>query len=292
MKANFPVDYMAAVLTADAGDVEKVAEIVAECKRMGISILPPSVNESKGNFTVVDDKTIRFGLYSIKNFGTGVADSIIAARATGPFTDISDFVARITDKNLNKKSLESLIQSGALDELAERGQLLLNLERLLDYHREFTKRPIDQGSLFGAITAPSATAVTLEPCAPASMDERLLWEKELLGLYISGHPLDKFKDKLSNQKTTIKHAKENLKGVETVIAGYIETVQHILTKKGERMAFLKVADLSDSVEVVVFPRTLKENEAILVPAACIMLKGRISERNGIPSFVAEKAKAL
>jgi DNA polymerase-3 subunit alpha len=300
MKANFPVDYMAAVLTADAGDVEKVAEIVAECKRMSISILPPSVNESKGNFTVVDDKTIRFGLYSIKNFGTGVADSIIAAREAGPFTDISDFVSRTTDKNLNKKSFESLIQSGALDELGERGQLLSNLEHLLTYHREFSKTPSDQGSLFsstmlgtsGAAGSPHAVSIRLEPAAPATMDERLLWEKELLGLYISGHPLDKFKDKLSNQKTTIKHAKEHLKGVETVIAGYVETVQNILTKKGEKMAFLKVSDFSDSIEVVIFPRTLKEHESILVPASCIMLKGRISERNGIPSFVAEKAKAL
>ena len=115
MKANFPVDYMAAVLTADNGDVEEIAEIVAECKRMGITVLPPSVNESRGNFTVIDEKTIRFGLYSIKNFGMGVGDSIIAARdAGGPFGDLAEFLTCVPDKNLNKKSLESLIQCGAL----------------------------------------------------------------------------------------------------------------------------------------------------------------------------------
>ncbi|MCE9541495.1 DNA polymerase III subunit alpha [Candidatus Kaiserbacteria bacterium] len=289
MKANFPVDYMAAVLTADAGDVEKISEVVAECKRMGINVWPPSVNESKGDFTVVDDKNIRFGLYSIKNFGQGVSDAIIRQQ---PFKDISDFVTRVPDKNLNKKSLEALIQSGALDELGERGQLLANVERLLSYHRELTKTPSDQGSLFGAITSSQASALTLESSPAATMDERLLWEKALLGLYISGHPLDKHKAKLTNQKTSIKHAKENLKGVETVIAGFVETVQSILTKKGEKMAFLKFSDFSGEVEAVVFPRTLKENETLFISGNCIMLKGKISERNGIPSFVVEKAKAL
>lgn len=292
MKANFPVDYMAAVLTADAGDVEKISEIVAECKRMGISILPPSVNESMGTFTVVDEKTIRFGLYSIKNFGEGVADSIIAARKKGDaYADLSDFITRNPDKNLNKKSLESLIQSGAMDELGERGRLLANLERILLAHKEQMKAPSDQGSLFGALSAPSAR-IELEDAPAASMDERLTWEKELLGLYISGHPLDKHAGKLQNAKNSIKHAKANLVGVETVLAGYVETVQNILTKNGEKMAFLKLHDLSDSIEVVVFPRTLKEHEAVILAGNCIMVKGKISQRNGEPSFVIEKAKAL
>ncbi|RJQ35757.1 DNA polymerase III subunit alpha [Candidatus Parcubacteria bacterium] len=335
MKANFPVDYMAAVLTADAGDVEKISETVAECARMGISVLPPSVNESMGTFTVVAPPnvspragmpdarrgessdgdvlnstatamqgprnnadgvhtrgSIRFGLYSIKNFGTGVGDSIVAARAEGgKFESIDDFLSRIPDKNLNKKSLEALVMSGALDEYGERGQLAANIENFLTYHREHMKAPSNQSSLFGSL-ASAKMPLKLVASPAASLDQKLTWEKELLGLYISGHPLDKHKDKLKNQKTTIKHAKENLKGVETVIAGFVETVQHILTKKGEKMAFLKLADLSGDVEVVAFPRTLKEHESILQPGACIMLKGRISDRNGQPSFVAEKAKAL
>jgi len=292
MKANFPVDYMAAVLTADAGDVEKIAEVVAECKRMGISILPPSINESMGTFTVIDEKTIRFGLYSIKNFGMGVGDSMIASREKGgKYTDVSDFITRNPDKNLNKKSLEALIQSGAMDEFGERGYLLANVERLLHFHKEHMKTPSDQGSLFGASSAPVAK-IQLEDAPPAPMDTKLDWEKELLGLYISGHPLDKHASKLSNVKNSIKHAKEHLRGVETVIAGFVETSQSILTKKGERMLFLKVADLSDNIEVVAFPRVLKEFESILVTGNCVMLKGKISERNGQASFVAEKAKAL
>ena len=292
MKANFPVDYMAAVLTADAGDVEKIAEIVAECKRMGIKVLPPSINESYGNFTVVDDTHIRFGLYSIKNFGSGVGDSIIRAREEkGHFTTIADFLARIPDKNLNKKSLESLIECGALDEIGERGQLIKNSEMLLTYHREHVNVRADQSSLFGAGHR-SEASLKLLPAPAATMDERLVWEKELLGLYVSGHPLDKHKAKLGSGKNTIKHAKEHLKGVETVIGGFVESVQSILTKNGEHMGFLKMSDFSDSIEVVAFPRIYKEHEKLLVAGSCILIKGRISSRNGIPSFVIEKAKAL
>jgi DNA polymerase-3 subunit alpha len=279
MKANFPVDYMAAVLTADAGDVEKIADVVAECKRIGIT---------------ASGQAIRFGLYSIKNFGSGVADSIIAARTEGgAFKDIGNFLTRIPDKNLNKKSLEALIMCGALDEIGERSSLLENIDTLLAFHREHVRAPSDQGSLFGgAVLSPINTTLHLPPTTPASQKQRLDWEKELLGLYVSGHPLDQHREKFKDQKTTIKHAKENLRGVETVIAGLVETNQTILTKNGERMGFLRVADFSDAIEVVAFPRVLKENEAILALGSCVMLKGKISERNGTPSFVAERVKAL
>ncbi|PIR83754.1 DNA polymerase III subunit alpha [Candidatus Kaiserbacteria bacterium CG10_big_fil_rev_8_21_14_0_10_51_14] len=324
MKAHFPVDYMAAVLTADAGDVDRIAEIVAECKRMGIKILPPSVQSSYGNFTVTNDAEIRFGLYSIKNFGTGVADSIIAARdpsnssgqgkkgpstsfdtaqdtslrTGGPFADIADFLSRVSDpstklgtgNNLNKKSLESLIQSGALDELGERGNMLAHIETLLEYHREHTKVSADQNSLFGAHSA--RAPLKLASTSAATLEERLTWEKELLGLYVSGHPLDKHKEKFSDPKKSIKHAKEHLLNAETVIAGFVESARINTTKNGERMAFLKLSDFSGSIELVAFPRTYKEFGTILIPSACIAVKGRISDRNGEASFVIEKAKAL
>ena len=324
MKANFPVDYMAAVLTADAGDVERIAEVVAECKRMGINVLPPSVNESYGNFTVIattrrpdalqglaqagpkgesrgnsdpamhsTDESIRFGLYSIKNFGEGVGDSIIAARESGgPFTDIANFLSRTGDKNLNKKSLEALIKCGAFDDMGlSRGELLSNLETMLDYHRQNLSASADQGSLFGKLSAPRIS-LSLIPAPPVALEVLLGWEKELLGLYISGHPLDKHKSKFADPKKTIKHAKEHLRGVDTVIAGFIESARINMTKKGEKMAFLKVSDFSDNIEVVVFPRTFKECEACMTAGSCIALKGKISERNGEQSFVVERAKAL
>src|SRR3989344_9067512 len=125
------------------------------------------------------------------------------------------------------------------------------------------------------------------------MEKRLAWEKELLGLYISGHPLDKHKDKLTRQKMDIKTGKEKFpRGVETVIAGFLETVQPILTKNGERMLFGRLADYSDGIEIVAFPRVLKEDGGIFAPGACIAVKGKFSERNGEPSFVIERAKAL
>lgn len=293
MKANFPVDYMAAVLTADAGDVEKISEVVAECKRMGIRVLPPSVNESYGNFTVVDEKNIRFGLYSIKNFGTGVGDSIIEARKKGgPFTDIANFLSRIPDKNINKKSLESLIQCGAFDDMKiSRGELAANVETLLSFHREHQNTPKDQGLLFGAMSAPRVS-LSLHHAQPVPLETLLAWEKELLGLYISGHPLDKHKDKFKDEKKSIKYAKEHHVGVETVIAGFIESARINQTKNGEKMGFLKIADFSDSIEIVVFPRTFKEYETILAVGACVAIKGKISERNGETSFVVERAKPL
>ena len=296
MKANFPVDYMAAVLTADAGDVEKIAEVVAECKRMGINVLPPSVNESYGNFTVVDDARIRFGLYSIKNFGMGVGDSIIVARKKGgPFTDIADFLSRIPDKNINKKSLESLVQCGAFDDMnITRGELMANIDTLLTFHREQFTTPKDQGLLFSSTTLGTSGRVnlSLKHAEPVPLEVLLAWEKELLGLYVSGHPLDRHREKFADPKKTIKHAKEHLRGVETVIAGFIESARINMTKNGERMGFLKMADYSDGIELVAFPRTFKEYETLLAPGSCVVVKGKISERNGEQSFIVERAKAL
>lgn len=305
MKANFPVDYMAAVLTSDAGDVEKIAEVVAECKRMNITILPPSVNESRGTFTVIDDpireppasngasSTIRFGLYSIKNFGTGIADAIIAEReANGAFTTLTDFLSRIADKNLNKKSLEALIMSGSLDDLGERKTFLTHIEKLLEYRREHLKAPAGLVSLFGAAT-PQTAALKLPTEMPATQKEKLDWEKELLGFYVSGHPLDRCRDVLARQKMNIKQMKEGYpRGVETVVGGMLESTQFILTKNGERMMFGRFADYVGNVEVVVFPRVLKENEKVFTAGSCLMLKGKFSDRNGEASFVAEKVKAL
>ncbi len=316
MKANYPVDYMAAVLTSDAGDVEKIAEVVAECKRMQINILPPSVNESKGTFTVIDSAserfnlshgsveapkrlnlssavgTIRFGLYSIKNFGTGIADEIIAEReARGAFMSISDFLTRVADKNLNKKSLEALIMSGSLDDLGERKAFLTHIEKLLEYRRELSLAPAGLTSLFGASSAPAEIKIPAEK--PATMEEKLAWEKELLGFYVSGHPLDRCKEQLARQKMNLKEMKESYpRGVETVVGGMLESTQFILTKKGERMMFGRLADYVGNVEIVVFPSTLKDNEKIFTTGSCLMLKGKFSDRNGEASFVTEKVKAL
>jgi DNA polymerase-3 subunit alpha len=299
MKANFPVEYMASILTAEAGDIDTISVMVAECKRIGIPVLPPDVNESRGDFTVILNDApsklsdaIRFGLYSIKNFGRGVADAIIAERKSGGrFASLSDFLSRVKDQNLNKKGLESLIQCGALDSLGERGVMLYSIELLLQYHRDSSKEQ-SQDSLFvglgleaGQLHLPNATSATLK--------EKLAWEKELLGLYVSGHPLDRFKEKLAKRTMNLSELRSKLTpGMTVVAAGMIEGVRTILTRGGDQMAFVKLVDMSGSIEAAVFPRVYAEHKNILKPETVVALKGRLSTRNGELSMVADKMKVL
>ncbi|MDP2641965.1 MAG: DNA polymerase III subunit alpha [bacterium] len=296
LKANFPAIYMSAVLTAESGDVEKIGVMINECKRMGIEVLPPSINESFSQFSVVPlggetaKYKIRFGLTTIKNFGQGISSAITAERKlNGKFKDLADFLDRIKDKNLNKKSLESLIKSGALDEFNERGLLLHNLDNLLSYHREQLNASENQGSLFESSDLP---ALRLEKAPDASMKNRLAWEKELLGLYISGHPLEAYKDKLLTLGTTINKLPDLGEGTEAVIAGIVEEARDVLTKGNERMVFMRLADLSGVIEVAIFPRVLSEFRAFVQLENCIAIKGKVSKRKGETSFIAEKIKAL
>jgi len=297
MKANFPVEYMAAVLTAESGDVDTVGVMVAECKRMGIPVLPPDVNESFGDFTVIvgTPDSIRFGLNSIKNFGSGIAGDIIKDRKTnGKFKTLSDFLSRIQTQQLNKKGLESLIMCGALDSLGERGRMLAHIELMLEYHRG--QKGGGSDSLFAGLGGGSDLSLPQAPEAP--LREKLKWEKELLGLYISGHPLDQYKEKLQGAQAagkalSIGQTKLQVRpGTTTVAAGMIESVRVILTRGGDQMAFIKLADFDGSIEAVVFPKDYVTYGALLTPENCIALKGRLTNRNGELSLVAEALKAL
>jgi len=310
MKANYTVEYMAAILTAEAGDVDTVAVMVAECKRIGIPVLPPDINESFGDFTVLagqggqrtaeaaslagdtERDSIRFGLYSIKNFGSGVADAIINERKErGPFVSLSDFLRRVKDQNLNKKGLESLIQCGALDSFGERGVMLASIELLLEYHREAIKEQAHE-SLFAGLGG-GVSDIVLPQAPEAPMKTRLAWEKELLGLYVSGHPLDRFREQLSKRPMTIAQLQQKMvPGTTVVAAGMIEYVRTQLTKNGDQMAFIKLADFDGAIEAAVFPRIYTEFKNILVPDTVVALKGKLSSRNGELSMVADKLKAL
>ncbi len=299
MKANFPAIYMSAVLTAESGDVDKISEIIGECKRMGIFILPPDINESFSGFTVIKGSNenrdaIRFGLSTIKNFGEGIGESIISERKKGSaFSSISDFLRRIKDKNLNKKSLESLIKTGALDSFGDRNLLLHNLERLLTFNKEERNKEADQDSLFGSASVSQNIEIELEKTSETKLTDKLLWEKELLGLYISGHPLDNFKHKLENRETNIKKLKETAKERDpVVIGGIIEEIRSVLTKKGEKMFFLRIADLDDSIEAVAFPKTLVEFGDLIISENCVVVKGTFSIRNGEKSVLIEKVKIM
>jgi DNA polymerase III subunit alpha len=303
MKANYPVEYMTAVLTAEAGNIDTVSVMVAECKRMHIDVLPPDVNESFSDFAAYptpDKETpgaIRFGLRSIKNFGEGVAATIIKERKeNGRFASLSDFLRRVKDKNLNKKSLESLIMCGALDSLAPlggRGRMLAHLERLLDYHKEHSEANNNQDSLFSLMSDSGVADVNLPPGEDALPKQKLAWEKELLGLYVSGHPLDAHKDKLASRSMNIVQLKEALKpGMACVVMGLVEDLRPILTKGGDQMAFVKIADDSGSLEAVVFPKLYAKEKTIVTADNVIALKGRLNSRNGELSMVVEAVKQL
>ncbi len=336
MKANYPVEYLTALLTADSGDTDQIAIFVAEAKRMGIPVLPPDVNESGSVFTVVHKEkareetftegapqtdearterfsskkiaypegnvsnelhgnAIRFGLSSIKNFGEGISEAIIAERtAHGTFASLSDFLSRISSKNLNRKSLESLIKCGALDSLSPssdgRGALLDAIETMLEFHREATAIA-PQDSLFGAFMAPAP--LTIPDGKPTSLLDKLAWEKELLGIYVSGHPLDAYEAITKKSRFTIKQIKEDPQpGMLIILPVLVSIMRTILTKSGEKMAFLTVADTTDSIEAVVFPKLFKEHVATVAQDACLLIKGKVSVRNGEPSIAIEELKPL
>ncbi len=303
MKANYPVEYMSAVLTADSGDTDKISEIIHECERMGIEVLPPDINESFADFSVVPGKqTIRFGLTTIKNFGEGISEAIIEERKqNGRFASLQDFLTRIKNRNLNKKSLEALIMVGAFDSMDERGHLLANVDLMLSFNREqIASAESAQDSLFG-LGGNSVSNLTLLPAPAASKAEKLIWEKELLGIYVSGHPLDDYEAEVvkrprigmilnavrNNEEITI----VRLKG-ELVTTGMIVSVRELITKKGDKMAFVVLGDQHDTIEMVAFPSTYTEQKELFVPGQCVAIKGKLTIRNDEPSIAIDRVKAL
>lgn len=308
LKANYPVCYMAAVLTADAGDTEAISIFVSECQRLGIPVLPPDVNESGTDFTVVTNggtnakgetvDAIRFGLSSIKNFGEGISHAILDERnAHGPYASLADFLSRVANRSLNRKSLESLIKSGALDRFAEesgdRGHLCTHIETLLAFHRDATAET-PQDSLFGSLGVSLTPTLTLpKPIGETSMKEKLDWEKELLGIYVSGHPLDAHESYRAKAGTSIKRVKEDpMPGTTVILPVLIAEVKTHLTKGGDKMAFVKFEDLTDGIEAVIFPKLYKEHALNIFPGACVLIKGAVSVRNGEATLAIDNLKTL
>ncbi|HEY9582927.1 MAG TPA: DNA polymerase III subunit alpha [Candidatus Paceibacterota bacterium] len=293
MKANFPAEYMTAVLTAESGDVEEVAKIIEECKRMGFEVLPPDVNESYTDFTAVkDSKKIRFGLGSIKNFGEEIGKAIIRERKEhGAYKNYSDFLTRVQHKNLNKKSLEALILAGAFDNFEERGQLFANTEEALAFNRALAQQESNQNSLFGN-SEQIAPVFKMQEVSPSTMADKLRAEKELLGLYISGHPLDAHKDKFTKHDQTIDKIKTMRDSESVLAAGLLSNLKTVITKNGNKMLFGRLEDFTDAIEIVVFSSTYDECKDLLVADTCIAVRGSVSHRNGSPSIVIEKVKKL
>ncbi len=289
MKANYPEDYMSSLMSADSGDVDSVALHVAECERLGITVLPPDVNESYKSFAVTKNGVIRFGLNTIKNFGDGAARAIIDERqANGEFTSLGDFASRVPQA-INKRAMDSLIKAGALDRFGGRNSMLAKLDEISALqHRDASNE--NQSALFSV--ASTTPTITLAPDT-TTLREKLEWEKELLGIYVSGHPTDQFVETFEKYKGSIARARaEERNGYPLTIGGVIEMSKTILTKKGDRMGFLTIADKEASIEAVAFPTIYKEHKDALVPGRTVLLKGKLSRRNGEPSIIIDKVKAL
>ncbi len=303
MKAHFPVPYMTAILTAESGDIEKVSEIIHECARMKIDVLPPDINECFGGFTVIKSESgakdaIRFGFYTIKNLGTDIADAIIEERKVrGKFTSLEEFLERVTHKNLNKKSLEALIKSGAMDSFGDRGVLSANIENLTEFNKSFSKVDKEQGSLFGLPgqggTLAPKSILHLDEVPPVDMKTKLAWEKELLGLYVSGHPLDSIREKIEKVGTNIGKIRTTGRQDQVItLAAVVQTVRIIITKKNQQMAFVQLEDLTGTIEAVAFPTTYKNFMNMLLEDKILAIKGKVSIREGEKTLVIDEVKEI
>jgi len=308
LKAHYPAEFMAALLSADQNDIDRIAIEIEECRQMGIEIMPPDINESFASFTVVtsgtkdnkivspDEKitTIRFGLNAIKNVGSHIVEEIIRERKdNGRFNSVFEVLERIVDKDLNKKSLESLIKCGAFDQFEDRGLLLENLEVLLNFSKEANKsKNSPQISLF-ADTPDSA--IFHHPKLEKKMDidnkDKLQWEKELLGLYISEHPFNVFRPRLSESIIPLSSLKD-YKNQDIYTAGVVSSIKKIVTKKNENMLFVKIEDGISFVEILVFPKVLKETLDLWQDGKTILMNANVSDKDGEIKLLVNKAILL
>lgn len=301
MKANYPVEFMAAVLTAEsaAADNDKVAAAVAECASLGIQVLPPDVNESLDNFTVINDRPaspqreqggqIRFGLSAVKNLGSDVIAAVIAERKqNGPFGSITQFVKRAKTRNFNKKSWEAMVKSGSLDRFGERNQLLANAENILEYARQNQRQTAAGQEMLLPGSKTADQEIILRPVTEATEAEKLSWEKELLGLYVSSHPLENHRSLLKRFCVPIKSLGLEHENTSCVLGGIITRVQTILTKKGEQMCFADLEDLGGKLELVVFPNIYSDAKSLVKIDNMVLVRGKISEKDGELKMLADK----
>lgn len=297
LRAHYPVEFYTSLLNADSGDVERAAFLVSEARKIGIAVLPPDINKSATNFAP-EEKNIRFGLLAIKNVGAHIVEAIVQERQkSGPFKHLVDLLERVQHKDLNKKSLESLLKCGALDSLGiERNAGLQNMDDILKFSSTLKKSSqSNQSSLFGG--AASHNALRLKPSTLSTVQERLAWEKELLGLYVSDHPLNSYKEKIAKHGArSIKDALSSDPDAEDYrkpkIAGIVSKIQRVMTKMGQPMVFAKIEDFSNGIEVLVFADTLEKTLPLWVENKVVLVTGKMSWRNGEPKLICDTVKEL
>ncbi len=298
LKANYPAEFMAALMTADQQNTDRIAIEAEECRQMGLAVLPPDINESYSTFTVVaeslktEQPRVRFGLLAVKGLGENIVKAIIRERKeNGQYLNLEDFLSRVKNKDLNKKSMEALIKSGSLDCFEERHKLLANLDRLLVFTQEANKTA-SQDSLFSLSPSMNLARLRLIDGSVSDKRQNLTWEKEFLGLYVSAHPLHDFSDRIKELVIACATLRNCANNATVRVAGVITVIKKIYTKKGDAMVFAKIEDGSGEVEILVFPKVLAENPTLWQVDNIIACCGKTSDKDGEIKILCDRAALL
>ncbi|MEK9195778.1 MAG: DNA polymerase III subunit alpha, partial [Patescibacteria group bacterium] len=284
LKAHYPAAFMASLMTSNYDDADKLSIDIADSRDIGIEVLPPDVNESFSEFGVVkngDKEAIRFGMNAIKNVGQGAAEEIVRAREEARFASLEDFLARVSAKVVNKKSIESLVKVGAFDRFADRGLLFNNIEALVAFSQKAHKdRESGQIGLFGNAGASGEASVNLisyddSKPSPSSRDQ-LIWERELIGIFLSSHPLADYKEFLAEQAVAFEDITHDHHNKSVRIGGSIDTFKEVTTKKGQKMVFVGLGGESSTVELIVFPGAYQKTLGIWEKDKVVLVDGKVS----------------
>jgi DNA polymerase-3 subunit alpha len=295
LKANYPQEFMAALLSSVMGTNEKIGSYIETCRQMGIAILPPDINASQSSFSV-DDNGIRFGLAAVKNVGENAIQNMVAARdANGKFESLVDLCTKVDMRLINKRVLESLIKCGAFDSLgAKRSQLLAVLERAVDMAAVRQRDKVSgQIGLFCEETLNDADEISLPDIPEIPKDQLLVLEKEITGFYVTGHPLDAYRDKMNSFTPLAELINgEYGDGKAVKVAGLIISAKRITTRNGGMMCFIALEDFTEQIEIVVFPKTFDKFNKNLLPDTPVRVSGRLSMSDDKAKVIAEDIQLL
>lgn len=284
LKAHYPDAFMAALMTSDHDDIDRLAIEITECKHMGLEVLAPDVNQSYVEFGVVPAaKQVRFGMAAVKGVGVGAVEEIIRAReADGPFKSVEDFAKRVSTSKVNRKAWESLVKAGAFDALGDRSDLLFNLDTILAFASKLQKEALSgQVDMFAALGGDKLMPSVELKASPVkyTSKEQLMWERELLGLYISAHPLDNYDAFFEEQTIPLHACTPQIDGQKVSVGGLVSTIRTIVTKAGTKMAFVGIEDKTSEAELIVFPRLYEQLGDSLQQDAIVKVAGTINARD-------------
>lgn len=306
LKAHYPAEFMAALMTSDQDNSDRIAIEATECRDMGIEVLPPNINKSFEEFAVVleegDPKdtdtsrkkvTIRFGLNAIKNVGKPVCAEIVSERKrNGPYTSFTQFIERVHTRDLNKKSIEALAKVGALEDVSERNEILANIENILSFSKAKSReRESNQSSLFSSASF-DTPSLRLRKAEEATRFQRLRWERDLLGLYVSDHPTSEYKEYLEMVCPSINMLSLSDNDRSVKIGGVVQSIKQIYLKNKKSMAFVTLENTSGSIECLVFPKMYKKTLETWTEGSLLMIDGKISTKDGECKLIVDSVSPL